>query len=209
MRSFKKFPVILFWLLYFLAIAAPCAEAEKSLHSQLKALLIQSQTAKEIRGHFQQKKIIQELGLEIDSSGDFLIQKFNVQDRTLFWSVKKPETFEMCIDKDHIVLQNPKKQVMSLKELSGNTYDQILYLLNLLSFNFNFLEKNFQLSKDKEIWVFRPINDKSFLFDKIHLEIDTKGKIKMVELFERSNDKIQIRFENVRYSNQLKMQKCH
>lgn len=208
MKKIIKFHVGVLFLIQILADAALCTEVGQDLPRQLKALMVQSQKAKQIQGKFKQKKTIQELNIELETSGHFLIQKANDKDRTLFWSVEKPEKSELCIGQDTIIIQSPKKQVISLKELDGNTYDQILYLLNLLSFNFDFLEKNFSLNKEKENWSFRPRdNKKSFLFERIDMQIDSQGKIKVVELFERK-DKIHIQFEDVRHSNQLKKQNC-
>lgn len=180
---------------------------ETSNYSKLKHVIKDSAQAQEIQGRFQQKKTLKDLDISLETGGSFQIQRTSQQERTLFWNVEKPEVSRLCMNSSRIVLQSPQKQVLSLKELSGNTYDQILYLLNLLSFNFDYLQETFQLENQKNNWSFIPLPGKNFLFHKIDLEIQS-GKIKTVQMWEKGGNSIFVQFDQVQYLNKAKIKDC-
>lgn len=169
-----------------------------------------------IEGQFTQVKTLQEINVSIKTEGDFAITKSVSNKSLLHWNIKKPTKSLICIDSEGLQMtsvsdnkQNPitKKQI-KFSEMGAETNDQILNFFKLLSLNQESAAQLFTVQPSGQGFLLTPKDKEKSVFENVHIKINKQGLIENLLVQEKSHDKIEIRFFNIKTKKTISSEKA-
>ncbi|MBL7672456.1 MAG: outer membrane lipoprotein carrier protein LolA [Bdellovibrionaceae bacterium] len=182
-------------------------------HKSRSANSIQISSFGRLSGRFHQNKVLKELDVKIQTSGQFHINRPDSENTIVHWNLEKPKKSQICIDKEGLVIDAMTgaasgKKRMNFSEVGREAGDQIVSLTKLMTMDFRDAEKDFLIEKKGKVFILKPINEKASFFESAELELNPEGFIKNIEIKEKSQDEINIQFSGFKVSQSLKGEKC-
>ncbi len=160
-----------------------------------------------LRGDFEQIKKIQDLAVELRSSGDFEIFQSGGSEKrpVIHWNLRKPSVSFVCIDGEGIVIQKgvgQAKRTVEFSQVSEGLGVQLKILSRLLSFDTATLEKQFTLEHNAPTVTIIPKKAEDAFFASAQVTVDVRGFAQKVLIKERTGDELSITFSKVTTVNE-------
>lgn len=189
--------------------------AQAATTKQTQGLKIKSFA--ELQGQFTQIKTLQELDVKIKTEGKFKIKKSLDKNLLFIWSILKPSPSVVCIDSEGIQISanelngksDQKKKQIKFSEVSKETSDQVLNFFKLLSLDQESSENLFFIHQEGKSFLLAPKDPQTSLLRSVRIEVNRKGLIKNLLIEEKSSDKIQIQFLNLKTKDHLSKDEAH
>ncbi len=130
----------------------------------------------------------------------------------LHWNITKPEKSDICIDSEGLVIESYKrgkltKNKVRFSELAGGegmesgSQNQVLQLMEIFHLAPEEISKSFKIFQKQDGSLnLEPRNQAQAIFSSIDLQLNNKGLIQKVHLYEKSQDELLLEFDHVQGS---------
>lgn len=187
--------------------AAPAAANNASHNEILKKMNLK--IFKNLRGHFEQNKLLKELQVEIKTEGNFEV---NRETSVFHWNVEKPKPSAVCLDKTGVVMDSAgTKKKISFAEIGEDSGRQIASLLKLMSSDPKQLIEEFEVTEIKgsqKSFLLKPLKPENVFFDSAELHVDKAGLVDQIKLIEKSHDELLIQFTQLKTNQAQVIKPC-
>jgi hypothetical protein len=194
----KGFPIVIFICLSTFCIdgALGRAPAKPLGAPELESLLKPYLSLKSLSANFVQKKHLQDLNLDLTSTGQLQVKNPHI----ILWTLQKPSFLEVRISQKDLTITTAKDkepQKISFAQMGEQGAGGLALLVPWLEMDVNQLLKNYRIEKLEPLHLQFTPTQKS-LFKNIELHLSKNHHIQTLTFMEQSGDSIEIEFKAVK-----------
>jgi len=156
-------------------------------------------TFNQLEGKFKQKKLLQELDLEIKTEGRFQVLRPKTAASVFYWNIEVPKASKICIDGEGIVMNGKN---LKFSEVGDETAESVSGLLKIMTMDPSQLEADFAITQRQDKLQLKPKKPETSLFASADLTLNRRGLVDEVVIYEKSKDRIHIQFSNLKTNSQ-------
>lgn len=197
----------LFTSILCLGLSAQMALAAASHKELLDKMNLKS--FESLKGRFIQVKVLSELGVEIKTEGNFLVNRLDPKASVFNWNVEKPSKSQVCLDSKGVVLDSGgKKKKIAFSEIGQDSSQQMTSLLKLMSLNPSQLGEDFEIKAAGEDYLLTPKKVEAVFFKTAQIHVNKSGIVDKISVKEKSGDELNIQFSDLKTDKAKDIKAC-
>lgn len=152
-----------------------------------------------LSGKFIQENYLSDLGVTLDSSGEFQLYKMNKNEAIIDWHIKSPEDLHVCLFNQTAFIKDigsSKITEYTLSDAGGKNQNKVSKLLSFLNMDTTIIAESFDAELKGQKITLSPKPDEKDV-KKIVIQFDKNQIINQVEFTEPNNNVLTVKYRDV------------